>query len=108
LARSKSFFSASLEKLLAAEKPDVRGCLKIQSSSSTAKIGRHEISVVDHHLRVYVVSNRRIAACSIIAGMTTGIKIASCLVIGERAGEIIGAAHGPLQNGVHAAKFDPA
>jgi hypothetical protein len=35
-----------------------------------------------------------------------GIKIASCLVIGERAGEIIGATHGLRHNGVHTAKFD--
>jgi hypothetical protein len=71
-------------------------------------MGRYEISVVDHQLRAYVVIKRRIAGCSIIPRMTTGIKIASCLVIGERPAEIIGAIHGPPQNGVHKAKFDPA
>jgi hypothetical protein len=63
----KSFFSAWLEKLLAAEKPDAKRSHKIQSLGSTGKIGWHETSVVDHQLPVYVVMNRRIAGCSIIA-----------------------------------------
>jgi choline dehydrogenase len=81
---------------------------KSQALSSTAKMGRYEISVVDHQLRVYAVINRRIAGCSMIPRMTTGTRIASSLLIGERPAAIIGATHGPPQNGVHKAKFDPA
>jgi choline dehydrogenase len=60
----------------------------------TAKMGRDSMSVVDSHLKVYGIDNLRIADGSIMPRITTGNTMAPCVVIGERAGEILKAAHG--------------
>jgi choline dehydrogenase len=60
----------------------------------TAKMGRDSMSVVDAQLRVYGIRNLRIADGSIMPRVTTGNTMAPCMVIGERAGEILRAAHG--------------
>ncbi len=51
------------------------------------------MSVVDGSLRVYGVDNLRIADGSIMPRVTTGNTMAPCVVIGERAGEILKAHH---------------
>jgi choline dehydrogenase len=61
--------------------------------SCTAKMGRDSLSVVDSELRVYGVGNLRIADGSIMPRITTGNTMAACIVIGERAGEILKARH---------------
>lgn len=55
----------------------------------TAKMGRDALSVVDGNLRVYGVENLRIADGSILPRVTTGNTMAPCVVIGERAAEIL-------------------
>jgi choline dehydrogenase len=60
----------------------------------TAKMGRDSMSVVDNYLKVYGIDNLRIADGSIMPRITTGNTMAPCVVIGERAGEILKAAHG--------------
>jgi choline dehydrogenase len=60
----------------------------------TAKMGRDSMSVVDSHLKVYGIDNLRIADGSIMPRITTGNTMAPCVVIGERAGEMLKAAHG--------------
>jgi choline dehydrogenase len=60
----------------------------------TAKMGRDSMSVVDSELRVYGVENLRIADGSIMPRITTGNTMAPCIVIGERAGEVLKARHG--------------
>jgi choline dehydrogenase len=60
----------------------------------TAKMGRDSRSVVDSHLRVYGIENLRIADGSVMPRVTTGNTMAPCVVIGERAGEMLRAAHG--------------
>lgn len=60
----------------------------------TAKMGRDALSVVDHQLRVYGTDNLRIADASIMPRITVGNTMAPCVVIGERAAEVILAAHG--------------
>ena len=45
--------------------------------------------VVDSHLKVYGVDNLRIADGSIMPRVTTGNTMAPCVIIGERAAEII-------------------
>ena len=47
------------------------------------------MSVVDGDLKVYGVDNLRVADGSIMPRVTTGNTMAPCVVIGERAGEII-------------------
>lgn len=59
----------------------------------TAKMGRDEMSVVDANLKVYGIEHLRIADGSIMPRVTTGNTMAPCVMIGERAGEIIKAAH---------------
>jgi choline dehydrogenase len=65
--------------------------------SCTAKMGRDRMSVVDHQLRVYGIEGLRIADASIMPRITTGNTMAPCVVIGERAADLIGARHGLSQ-----------
>ena len=46
-------------------------------------------SVVDADLKVYGIDNLRIADGSIMPRVTTGNTMAPCVVIGERAGELL-------------------
>jgi choline dehydrogenase len=59
----------------------------------TAKMGRDAMSVVDNHLKVYGIDNLRIADGSIMPRVTTGNTMAPCVVIGERAAEMMRRAH---------------
>lgn len=59
----------------------------------TAKTGRDEMSVVDGQLKVHGIDRLRIADSSIVPNITSGNTIAPCVVIGERAAEIITSAH---------------
>lgn len=59
----------------------------------TARMGRDPLSVVDGQLRVHGIDRLRIADASIMPNVTSGNTMAPCVVIGERAAEIIQAAH---------------
>jgi choline dehydrogenase len=59
----------------------------------TAKMGCDSMSVVDGNLKVYGIENLRIADGSIMPRVTTGNTMAPCVIIGERAGEILKADH---------------
>jgi choline dehydrogenase-like flavoprotein len=59
----------------------------------TAKMGRDSMSVVDANLKVYGIEKLRIADGSIMPRITTGNTMAPCIIIGERAGEILKADH---------------
>jgi choline dehydrogenase len=59
----------------------------------TAKMGRDSMSVVDANLKVYGIETLRIADGSIMPRVTTGNTMAPCVIIGERAGEILKAEH---------------
>ena len=59
----------------------------------TAKMGRDEMSVVDSTLKVYGVENICIADASIMPHITTGNTMAPCVIIGERAAEILRQRH---------------
>jgi choline dehydrogenase len=59
----------------------------------TAKMGRDPMSVVDGHLKVYGIDNLRVADGSIMPRVTTGNTMAPCVIIGERAGEMLRAAY---------------
>jgi choline dehydrogenase len=60
----------------------------------SAKMGRDSMSVVDGKLNVYGIEDLRIADGSIMPRITTGNTMAPCVVIGERAAEILKIAHG--------------
>ena len=57
-------------------------------------MGRDTMSVVDHQLKVYGIDNLRIADASILPRITVGNTMAPCVVIGERAGDLIGREYG--------------
>jgi choline dehydrogenase len=52
-------------------------------------MGKDAMSVVDGTLKVYGIDNLHIADGSIMPRVTTGNKMAPCVVIGERAAEIL-------------------
>jgi choline dehydrogenase len=59
----------------------------------TAKMGRDSMSVVDSNLKVYGIEKLRIADGSIMPRVATGNTSAPCVIIGERAAEILRAQH---------------
>jgi choline dehydrogenase-like flavoprotein len=59
----------------------------------TAKMGLDAMSVVDGKLKVYGVKNLRIADGSVMPRVTTGNTMAPCVVIGERAADILRTEH---------------
>src|SRR5215469_6632674 len=61
--------------------------------TSTAKMGRDAMSVVDGDLRVYGIKNLRIADGSVMPRVTTGNTMAPCVIIGERAAQILRIEH---------------
>jgi choline dehydrogenase len=61
--------------------------------AGTAKMGRDDMSVVDGDLRVYGIEGLRVAGASILPRLTTGNTMAPCVVIAERAAELIAATH---------------
>jgi choline dehydrogenase len=69
------------------------GTLSYWHQTCTAKMGRDSMSVVDGNLRVYGIDNLRIADGSIMPRVTTGNTMAPCVIIGERAAEMLRATH---------------
>jgi choline dehydrogenase len=65
------------------------GAASFSHETGTAKMGRDAMSVVDGHLKVHGVDNLRVADGSIMPRITTGNTMAPCVVIGERAAEIL-------------------
>ena len=56
-------------------------------------MGRDSMSVVDAKLQVYGLQRLRIADGSIMPRVTTGNTMASCIIIGERAGAVLRATY---------------
>jgi len=56
-------------------------------------MGRDSMSVVDGALKVYGVDNLRVADGSIMPRVTTGNTMAPCVIIGERAAQILQTEH---------------
>lgn len=71
-----------------------RSAVTYWHQSCTAKMGRDGMSVVDGELRVYGIDGLRIADSSIMPRITTGNTMAPCVVIGERAADLIRETHG--------------
>lgn len=59
----------------------------------TAKMGRDEMSVVDSELKVRGIDNLRVADASIMPRITTANIMAPCVIIGERAADLLRSAH---------------
>jgi choline dehydrogenase len=69
------------------------GLFTIHRQTCTAKMGRDPMSVVDHRLRVYGVERLRIADGSIMPRVMTANTMAPCVVIGERAADVLKTDH---------------
>jgi choline dehydrogenase len=67
------------------------GAMSMHHATSTARMGRDELSVVDAKLRVYGVEGLRVADASIMPLVTTGNTQAPSMLIGERMAEILAA-----------------
>ena len=63
--------------------------LSYRHQTCTAKMGQDAMSVVDATLRVYGLEHLRIADGSIMPRVTTGNTQAPCVIIGERAADIL-------------------
>lgn len=61
--------------------------------SGTARMGRDSMSVVDGSLKVYGIDHLRVADGSILPRVTTGNTMAPCMIVGERASELIRGEH---------------
>jgi choline dehydrogenase len=59
----------------------------------TAKMGRDPMAVVDGQLKVYGLDNLRIADGSVLPRVTTGNTMAPCVIVGERAADMLTRAH---------------
>ena len=62
--------------------------------SGTARVGRDETSVVDAALRVRGVTGLRVADASVLPRATVGNTMAPCVVVGQRAADLLAAEHG--------------
>jgi choline dehydrogenase len=62
--------------------------------TSSAKMGQDAMSVVDGHLQVYGIEKLRVADSSVMPRIATGNTMAPCVIIGERAAEMIRQRHG--------------
>jgi choline dehydrogenase len=69
------------------------GAITYWHQTCSAKMGRDAMSVVDRDLKVYGIDNLRIADGSVMPRTTACNTMAPCVVIGERAGEILMIAH---------------
>jgi choline dehydrogenase len=70
------------------------GLVTFWHQSGTAKMGRDAMSVVDNELRVRGVKGLRVADASILPRVTTGNTMAPCVIVGERAAELLQLEHG--------------
>ena len=65
------------------------GIATVWHQTCTARMGRDPMAVVDRELKVYGIENLRIADGSIMPRVTTGNTMAPCVIIGERAAEVL-------------------
>jgi choline dehydrogenase len=66
--------------------------------SSTARMGRDALAVVDGNLKVYGLKGLTIADASVMPRAMTGNTMAPCVIIGERASAILRAGHGVVDH----------
>jgi choline dehydrogenase len=63
----------------------------------TCRMGRDRLAVVDPQLRVYGVDGLRVADASVMPAIPSGNINAACIMIGERAADLIRRRRGPPQ-----------
>jgi choline dehydrogenase len=66
-----------------------QGAMSFQHQTCTAKMGTDDLAVVNGQLRVYGVQSLRIADGSVFPRITRGGTMAPCVVVGERAADLL-------------------
>ena len=66
-----------------------QGAMSFQHQTCTAKMGTDDLAVVDPQLRVYGLQGLRIADGSVFPRITRGGTMAPCVVVGERAADLM-------------------
>lgn len=67
----------------------LNNCSTIWHPVGTCKMGRDSMAVVDPKLKVYGVKNLRVADACIMPTITAGNPAAACMMIGEKASDLI-------------------
>ena len=67
----------------------LNNCSTIWHPVGTCKMGRDPLAVVDPQLRVYGLQGLRVADASIMPAITAGNPAAACMMIGEKASDLI-------------------
>jgi choline dehydrogenase len=70
------------------------GLVTFWHQSCTAKMGRGSDSVVDGQLRVHGIASLRVADASVLPRVTRGNTMAPCVVVGERAADLLRGTYG--------------
>ncbi|MDT7740771.1 MAG: choline dehydrogenase [Mycobacterium sp.] len=74
--------------------------------TGTAKMGQDTMSVVDGTLKVYGIERLRVADGSIMPRVTTGNTQAPCVIIGERAADILRTEHHLAPTGIDSSRVE--
>ncbi len=97
IARTRAFAEFTDGEFLPGEKAsesDLRNfilgyCSTVWHVSGTCKMGRDRMAVVDPELRVVGVEGLRVADASVMPSITSGNTNAACMMIGEKASDMI-------------------
>ncbi len=97
IARTRAFAEFTDAEFVPGEKAsesDIRNfilgyCSTVWHVSGTCKMGRDRMAVVDPQLRVVGVEGLRVADASVMPSITAGNTNAACMMIGEKASDLI-------------------
>lgn len=98
LANTPKFLELNGGEMVPGEDADIEAFVRSQSTTiwhpaGTCKMGADAMAVVDAELRVHGIQNLRVADASVMPTVTSGNTVAACFMIGEKAADMILAAH---------------
>ncbi|MCF2519624.1 GMC family oxidoreductase [Dyadobacter sp. CY351] len=98
LANTPKFLELNGGEMVPGTDADIEAFVRSQSTTiwhpaGTCKMGTDAMAVVDAELRVHGIQNLRVADASVMPTVTSGNTVAACFMIGEKAADMILAAH---------------
>ena len=98
LANTPKFLELNGGEMVPGAEVDIEAFVRTQSTTiwhpaGTCKMGNDAMSVVDSELKVNGIHNLRVADASVMPTVTSGNTVAACFMIGEKAADMILAAH---------------